>query len=422
MLTERWFELIPHDGQYSYWRSPARFNCVSAGRRSGKSERAKRKLIRKAISFTSANNGRFCYMAPTRDQVKRIAWQDLKDLSPKHLVKSLSESELRINYINGAHIQCVGMDKPERVEGDPIDGCIVDEIADMKPTAWGQSIRPALSTLNREGWCDFVGKPRGRNHWYVMCQAAKHNLDWAHFTWPSSSLLAETEIEAAKKELDEMTFNQEYEASFLNFSGRAYYSFDIVTHVEDTDYDPSLDLIICFDFNVEPGIAVIAQEKNGQTHCIGEVYIPRNSNTPAVCRKIMSDWGHHSKTVRCYGDATGGARGTAKIGGTDWDLIRQNLTFENCYIDVPRANPPERVRINALNTRLKTASGDINLKVSPKCSNLIEDLEGVCVLEGGSGELDKRRDPKLTHLTDALGYYVFRKFPMGHSSATYHPL
>jgi hypothetical protein len=71
-------------------------------------------------------------------------------------------------------------------------------------------------------------------------------------------------------------------------------------------------LSFAFDFNVEPGVAVVIQEQqllNGLqgTAVIGEVWIPRASSTPAVCRKLAADWGNHAGPVRIYADATGGA-------------------------------------------------------------------------------------------------------------------
>jgi hypothetical protein len=148
---------------------------------------------------------------------------------------------------------------------------------------------------------------------------------------------------------------------------------------------------------------------------IGEVHIPRNSTTPAVCRKIALDWGDHGGPVHVYGDATGGARGSARVQGSDWDLVRAELRpvfGDRLSIRVPPANPQERARVNAVNSRLMSAAGDIRLMVDPlKAPNVVKDLEGVRLLAGGSGELDKRADPKLSHISDALGYYVQRVFP-----------
>jgi hypothetical protein len=80
---------------------------------------------------------------------------------------------------------------------------------------------------------------------------------------------------------------------------------------------------------------------------------------------------------------------------------------------VPPANPAERARVNAINSRLKSASGEIRLMVDPvKAPNVVKDFEGVRLLEGGSGEIDKKADPLLSHWVDGLGYYVVREFPI----------
>ena len=80
---------------------------------------------------------------------------------------------------------------------------------------------------------------------------------------------------------------------------------------------------------------------------------------------------------------------------------------------VPRSNPRERVRVNAVNTRCRDAEDTIRLMVNPNYApNVHRDLEGVRVLEGGSGEIDKKSDPNLTHTSDALGYYIVSEFPV----------
>jgi len=156
------------------------------------------------------------------------------------------------------------------------------------------------------------------------------------------------------------------------------------------------------------------------TGVIGEVYIPRNSNTPAVCRRILKDWGAHQGRVRCYGDATGGARGTAKVEGSDWELIEKELkpTFKDrLSINIKKHNPKERARINAVNSRLMSANGTVRMMVDGyKAPNVVKDLEGVVLLEGGSGEIDKKKTPLLTHISDAVGYYIEYEFPIAENT------
>ena len=135
-----------------------------------------------------------------------------------------------------------------------------------------------------------------------------------------------------------------------------------------------------------------------------------------MCRKLIADWGEHKGNVYCYGDSTGGNRGTAKVAGSDWDLIKAALRpvfGDRLYFRVPLANGPERSRINALNSRIKNSHGVIRLAVdAQKAPHVVTDLEGVRLLEGGGGEIDKKYDPMLTHISDGLGYYVVRQFPI----------
>jgi hypothetical protein len=440
-MPPRWTTLRPHQEQQKYFGSPHRFNIVPSGRRSGKTELAKRKLVKCALAGTKFADPRFFAAAPTYQQAKRIYWNDLKRLVPKWAMRGTpSESELVIKLINGAELYVIGMDKPERIEGQPWDGGVLDEKANMKPEAWGANVRPALS--DRKGWCDLIGVPEGRNDYYDMALTAQAQMasegkasQWGYFHWMSADILDAAEIESARNDLDPLTFAQEYEGSFINFEGRAYYVFDSSKHVAPLAYNDRNTIAFCFDFNVDPGVAAICQEQvlPGQYHrdtagmmmldrpitgtgVIGEVYIERNSNTPAVCRKLIEDWGKHQGRVVCYGDATGGSRGSAKVQGSDWDLIKANLNphfGSRIEYRVPSANPSERSRVNSVNTRLMASSGDVRLMVDGKAApRVVKDLDGVVLLKGGSGELDKKATPALTHISDALGYYVVKEFPV----------
>lgn len=425
-LPERWYPLRRHEDQTRYVKSPHRFNVLPCGRRSGKTERAKRKLVRAAMIGSAFSRPRYFAAAPTRDQAKRIYWQDLKDLVPPGLLAGRpSESELIIRLVNGAEIHVLGMDKPERIEGSPWDGGILDEYGNMKPHAWGEHVRPALS--DRKAWCDLIGVPEGRNHYYDTYLAAQAEVlergrdsEWGWFHWTSATVLPPEEIAAAKRDLDALTFQQEYEASFVSFEGRVYYGFTDENKARLT-YDPKAPLLLCMDFNISPGTTVVAQEmelpnKESGTGVVGEVWIPQHSNTELVCRRIALDWGAHEGRVTCYGDPAGGAGGSAKTDGSDWDIVRRELSSVfpgRLHFKVKASSPPgmERARVNAMNTRICAGDGTRRLYVDPsKAPNTVRDLEGVRWLEGAN-VIDKRSDPMRTHLTDGLGYYVEYEFP-----------
>jgi hypothetical protein len=437
-----------HDEQARLVSSLARFRVVPAGRRSGKTELVgKRQMIQRCLSchdpssryFRPFADPRFFVAAPTRDQAKRIYWSDLKALTPKwSMSKAPNESHLVISYITGAELHVLGMDRPERVEGTPWDHGLLDEYGNMKKQTWEAHVRPSLS--DRKGGCDFIGVPEGRNHYYDLYKRAQKRKaealakglypTWDVFWWPSRDILDSDEIEEAKQDLDELTYQQEYEGSFINFTGRAYYAFQEHLHCKRMFYDKFSDLILAMDFNVAPGVAVIMQEQvlpgnlgfTG-TGIIGEVYIPRNSNTELVTRKFITDWGKHKGRIFVYGDYTGGSSKSSSLMGSDWEIVKRMLRAhfdpEKLFFRI-KPNPRERDRVNSVNSRLLSMDGRIRMMVDPgKAPNVVKDFEGVTLVEGGSGEIDKKENPDLTHLTDAIGYYVWTEYPL---SRVWEPL
>lgn len=422
-FTVRHTRMTLHEKQQSYWMSQARWNYMPCGRRSGKTEMVKRRRVRTGLRYPLGTRGKIVFGAPVFKQAENIFWDDLKLMVPKRFVTAISETDLTIVLYNGVKLVVTGLDEPRRIEGDPLLGIVLDEYGDMKPSVMDAHVRPALTET--QGWADILGAPEGRNHYYDDVCDARADEESAVHHWTSEEILplylgedvASNEIASAKKRMDPKTYEQEMLASFITFEGAAYYQFDPNTHVKrGLAYDSSATLFICFDFNVAPGVAVICQEQNGKTHCIGEIYIPRNSNTPMVCRAIADRWGKHGGMVHCYGDATGGAQGTNATEGSDWDLVKKYLrpVFpDRLKFKVQPSNPKERSRVNAVNSRLKAADGSVGVFVDgARCPQLVKDFEGVRVVEGGSGEIDKYRDAKLTHLTDALGYYIVDRFPV----------
>lgn len=443
--VSRWYHLMPHVEQERLWESSARFKVAACGRRSGKSELAKRCGVRKAVSASVYHDYRVLFGGPTYQQAKRVFWGDAKKLVPRWALlgqdprKAISESELTIKLRNGAEIIVTGLDAPMRVEGSPLDFVVVDESADVKESAWLEHIRPGLSERGGEAW--LVGTPQGRNHfwqWSMNAQQDDSGL-WSFHTWPSSTVLPAEEIEIARGELDERTFRQEYEANFLDLSGQVFYPFRREIHAaESLAYDPRLPLCVGLDFNVAPGVATFSQEQEYRgdnprvsrtfTAVVDEIWIERDSNTKRICNTIIDRYRAHDAELYIYADATGGAKGTAKVEGSDLDLLskylgpvfgqqREKRTDGIEYIiparlrmRTPNSNPPVRARINAMNSRLESADGKVHLLVDPRCKHVIQDLEGVTW--DNNGDIDKKSSPMLTHISDALGYYIAEKFPV----------
>lgn len=440
MILPGWETFDKHETQHRFFHSKARFNVGCAGRRSGKSVLGRRRLIIKGGKFHSHSDGKFWIGAPTREQVKRLHWDKLKEAIPDAWIarsngktKRISESDLTVEIENGVEFRCVGLDKPERAEGDAVDWVLLDEVADMKASAWTLSIRPSLSTKGRPGGCDFIGKPRGKGFYFDLYSRAAMLQDWARFHWKASEILPPEEIRQAKADLSEIEYAQEYDADWVNFEGRAYYAFEEEVHAcTALEYFPALPLVLAMDFNVQPGTAAVLQEQESKhydlptcfaesfTAQIGEVYIPNNSNTRLICRRFLESWGNHPGLLYVHGDATGGARGTAKIAGSDWDIVREELEpvfGDRLRMRVARSNPAEVVRINAMNARILNAYDQARFAIDPLLApKSVEDFLSVSRLE--DGRLDKS-DLRFTHLSDGVGYYVHDCFPIVRSTTVY---
>lgn len=438
-ITPAWTELRPHQQQSALWRCDKRFVVIEAARRSGKTQLAKRDGVRSMMQARRPG-WRGVFAAPTRDQAKEIYWEDLKALTPDWIVSEIVETKLKIRTVHGAELQVAGLDKPKRLEGIPTDKIWVDELADVKPGTWDRTLRPLLSTDGRPGKAWLYGVPRPSTQFATLARFArdpKNAHEWAYFFWGAAGIVSDDELRSARETMDPLTFAQEYEAKRVSFSGRAYHQFEIEKHAAfELAYDPEAPLEVCFDFNNAPGVAALVQElpppeaalkkfggKIAQrvTSVVGCVWIPRGSNTDMVAAKVIEAYGNHKGRVRAWGDASGGSKHTSSLDGSDWAIIesRMRRKFGNRFsMEVPRANGPVRLRVNSLNARLFAGDGVIRMLVCPKrASRMVDDLDGVMTLEGTAGELDKDTDPTLTHLSDALGYYVVGRFPLGGSGS-----
>jgi hypothetical protein len=76
---------------------------------------------------------------------------------------------------------------------------------------------------------------------------------------------------------------------------------------------------------------------------------------------------------------------------------------------IPKSNPAVRDRVALVNGKLRAADGAMAIRIDPKCRELIADLEQVQWSEGGV-DIDKSKDPRRSHASDALGYMLWQVF------------
>jgi hypothetical protein len=414
-LPERWTELRPHPVQHAYYRSRSRFNAVAAGRRSGKTELARRRVVRYLCVQKPWPDPLYFYALPTRAQAHLVAWPALKALVPAHWEPDVSESEMSIGTKFGSRLYVVGMDKPQRIEGVGWDGGVVDESCDQKPFSFDRTIRPALS--DRRGWCDRIGVPKRAGcgaqefkRWYHRGLAGEAGIQ--SFTWPSWDILDPAEVADARDQLDVKDFNEQYGASWETVGGQVFYAYDSALNLAGSEtvyYRRDLPLLIGCDFNVDPMAWVVCQAVAGELHVLDELFI-RNTNTAASLQWLAKKYGQHPCEVRFYGDATGRARKTA-ASESDYVQIRNTELFgkDKTRVFFPVSNPQKQDRFAATNAMLCSASGKRRMRIHPRCQNLQRDLESRAY-KPGTSDPDDHDD--VGHITDAVGYLVFQLYPL----------
>lgn len=395
--------LFLHARQMEVYRHPARFKVVVAGRRWGKTQLSKVSLIK----YARKKKRLIWYVAPSYRMAKQIMWPELVESIPRSWVKKYNETILTITLVNGSKIELKGADNPDSLRGVGVHYLVMDEYQDINPEAWVKVLRPTLASTG--GHALFIGTPKAYNGLFKLWELGQKETAkaWASWQFPTitSPFIPMAEIEAARADMDEKSFKQEFMASFEVMSGRVYYPFDRNKHVKPLEFNPVLPIWIGQDFNIDPMSSVVFQlQRNGELWAIDEICLP-NSNTQELCDELEKRYWRYLDQIVIYPDPAGAYRGHQR-GESDLDIFRERGFKKQKY---RRKHPPVADRVNAVNRMLMSADGKIRLFIDPRCKKFIEALEQTLYLPGGR-EVDKTRG--IEHAADAGGYCIEFEFPV----------
>ena len=385
--------------------SDARFKVVAAGRRFGKSFLSLSLMARVARYPYS----QVWYVTTTYSAAKNIMWAYLKEKLQKFgWAKSFHEVALQANLVNGSVISLKGANNPDSLRGIGLNYLVMDEAAYLEERVWTEVLRPTLS--DKQGGALFISSPSGRNWFYDLWIAGQEEdeEDWEswQFTTLEGGNVPPEEVEAARRNLDTRTFEQEYEAEFVTYTGLVYYGFDYMESVVDKDYDPDLPVMIGMDFNIDPMTATIFQEdlNDGTLFIIDEIEI-FGSNTDEMAEEILCRYPETQITV--YPDPACVQTRTSAGGRTDLSIL-QSYGFKCKF---RRKHPLIRDRINSVNSALCAADGTRKLLVSKNCKRVINALERHSYKKG-TNLPEKGGESDLSHITDSIGYLVEYLYPI----------
>lgn len=394
-----------HKKQGLILRDKSRFKVLVAGRRFGKTILAVMSLLLRALENP---NQIFWYIAPTYRQAKMIAWRLLKNILPEGEPVKINEQELSIEFLNrNTIIELKGADNEDSLRGMGVHGLVVDEFASIYNNweVWNEVLRPMLT--DTEGWALFIGTPKGKDALWELWLKGQRNQDgfksWS-FKTEDNPFVKEWEIIAARKELPERYFRQEYEASFEDYVGLIWPEFHN-DHITKPIYlDKSMPRIAAIDpaLSGTTGVLKAAIDEDGVL-IIYEEYYEANKRASEVSESIKDD------DTKWLIDPAASSKNIQREGKL-YSLFDEYV--DNGIVAMPGEHDVD-AGINRVAEYFKTNK----IKIFNTCKNLIWELERYHYTEEKQTTLGITKPKPYKahdHLCDALRYLV-----MSRSQAAY---
>jgi hypothetical protein len=397
--------------QKRFHDSKARFKGFSGPIGSGKSQA----LCQEAIKLSYLNSGRTGLLgAPT--------YPMLRDATQAALLEVLDRNRIPYDFNRAENFLVMretrsrilfrAVEEFERLRGSNLAWFGLDELTYTSEQAWlrleGRLRDPKATRL-----CGFgVWTPKGYDWVYERFVARQVEGYETVIAQPFENRFLLDKIpdyySRLKSSYDARFYEQEVLGSYLALhAGRVYPSFERSGNVREGGVDAALPLLWALDFNVDPMCSVIAQvRRDGVVVVVDEIVLSRASTYDA-CAEFAARFPSHDGGLVVYADATGARMQTT--GRTDLVILKEALRdYGAVEFRIPKSNPVVRERVTLMNSKLAAADGARMLLVDPRCGELIRDFEQVAFKEN-SQVVDKERDPRRTHLSDALGYLVWQE-------------
>lgn len=429
---------MPNRNDYMYGQPDIDF--LWGGRDSGKTRHIAMQLLMDCLTLSYF---RCVLVRKVFNTIKDSQWQQIKDVAKEWGVDHLfrfKESPLEIECINGNKFICRGMDDPSKLKSvsNP-SHCWAEEMNQLDEDDF---IVIMTSLRYNEGkvktWCSFNPECDGeyQEFWlYKMFfepdQYRMYGMfvnRWSHVIPPTGKNgKAETiyfVYRCTWTTYRDNPYCRPERIAFLegNASKNAYYAtvftngkwgnrkvddpfcycYESNKHERKCTPSKQLELILSFDFNVNPITCGVYQHKNNDIFCIQSIKL-NNSNIYALCDYITVKYRGYMFLVT--GDATG--RNTNALVQDNlnyYTVIKQKLRLSQPQIKTPTVNPPieeNRVLVNAVLLNM-------NVHFDPdNCKELIYDCKNVSVNDLGKIDKGDRSNPKkrADHL-DHFRYYL----------------
>lgn len=384
-------------------KDPHRFRVICSGRRFGKTTLACEEI--KACAVHKA--ARIAYIAPTYQQARDIAWEQLKkEIEP--IINDINESrlEMRVKSLKGESIIFLrGWESIEGLRGQKFDLLILDEVAMMRNfwTNWREVLRPTLIDTNGEAM--FISTPKGFNHFYELYGFESKDSDYRsyHFTTYDNPFIPVEEIEKAKLELTEDAFAQEFLADFRKTEGLVYKEFDRAKNIYDTERIPNpVETIAGVDF--------------GFTNPCAVLHITKDYDNSFWVEK---EWYHTNKTEDEISEYVAGNKFAKIYPDPESPSAIELMRKKGCNIrEVIKNKDSIKVGIEKIRELLKQNK----LHIHKSCENLIWEFETYSYADKKDlRNQDENPIKENDHALDALRYAIMMQSNIKNESTHFIP-
>ena len=369
-----------------------RFRVINCGRRFGKTTLAVEEIKGVALSKET----RICYLAPTIQQARDIAWQQmLKEYKPI-IVKAVESPsrEIIVKNLKGTTslIQLSSWEKVETLRGQAFDFIVIDEVAMMRNfwVNWEEVIRPTLT--DRKGEVMFISTPKGFNHFYDLFNKVDTDFKSFHFTSYDNPHLPVEELDKAKEEIPEDRFAQEYLADFRKTEGLVYKEFNREKHVTESFPETYTDTILGIDFGYTNPAAIIPVGIDGDSHYwIREEWYKSRCTTEQIAEQALL-----YRSTKCYPDPAEPDRVNI--------LTKSGLNCRDVSKDIVAG-------VDHVRELFKQG----RIHIHPDCKNLIYELETYRYPDKKPEKNEEEKPIKENdHALDALRYALYTNKPIIH--------
>lgn len=166
------------------------------------------------------------WFAPAYKDILEV-WREI-NTTLKPIITRSNIQERRIELAGGGSIEFWSLENEDAGRGRKYKRVIIDEAAKAPylQAAWEQAIRPTLTDYKGDAF--FLSTPKGRNYFWKLYQRALNGGDWKAWHYPTTSnpFIDPSEVEAAKHDLPEAIFKQEYMAEFIENEGSVFRNID----------------------------------------------------------------------------------------------------------------------------------------------------------------------------------------------------